>query len=87
MHSGDHPVLVPGYIFGMWCIGVYSDDGPPLYYCDGRFLPHCGSATKPKSQSGCRNNDQRYIGRIASDKGFQNFIKRPLERLEKHPSP
>ena len=87
MHSGDRPVLVPGYISGMWCIGVYSDDGPPLYYCDGRFLPHCGSATKPMSWSGYRTNAHWFIGRIASATGFLNFIKRPLERLEKHPSP
>lgn len=87
MHSGDRPEYVSGYISEMWCIGVYSDDGPPLYYCDGRFLPQCGSATKPMSRSGCRINDHRYIGRIASAMGFLNIIKRPLERLEKHPSP
>lgn len=73
MHSGDHPESVPGYISGMWCIGVYSDDGPPLYYCDGRFLPHCGSAKKPMSCSGCRTNDQEFMEWVASVTRFLNL--------------
>lgn len=47
MASGDHRGSAAGYIFRLWCIGVYSDDGLH-YYCDGRFLPHCGSSTSPE---------------------------------------
>lgn len=43
VRSGDRPVSIPTCISGIQWIGVYSDDG--LHYCDGRFLPQCGSTT------------------------------------------
>lgn len=60
MNSGDHSGPGSGYISGMWCIGVYSDDG--LHYCDGRFLPHCGSTTSLSLRPGRKPGP---IGRLS----------------------